>query len=270
VDVLEVDVVIGGVPYLNAKPLVAWFDTPEGRASGIEVVYNVPSRLARMVERGEVACALVSSVELFRHPDWKAVPRVAIASTGEVLSVRLFSKVPLSRVRSVALDTSSLTSAALVRILFARWWEADPQYLSAAPDLQAMLQRADAALLIGDRGMFAPAEGLYVADLGEEWYRWTGLPFVWALWLGRAEQMTATLVEVLQHAQAWGREHLEQIVSHEAQRMGKEEGLVRRYLCKVMQYEMTPEHEAGLARFAEECHRLGLAPSPALAGTASK
>lgn len=249
---------IGSVPYLNAKPLIAWFHTPEGKSSGVEVVYDVPSRLAQRVEASEVACALVSSIQLFRRSDWAAVPRVAIASTGRVLSVRLFSKVPLDRVRSVALDTSSLTSSALVQVLFARWWGAKPEYLPAAPDLGLMLKGADAALLIGDKGMLAGAEGLHVADLGEEWYRWTGLPFVWALWLGRKENITPTLVEVLLTACRWGLAHVEQVVHQEAVQMGLPEDLVRHYLCEVMQYQMTPAHEQALQRFAEECGRLGL------------
>lgn len=249
---------IGSVPYLNAKPLVTWFHTPEGEDRGIKVVYGVPSRLARMVAADEVACAMVSSIELFRHPDWQAVPHIAIASTGKVWSVRLFSQVPLERVRSVALDTSSLTSSALVRVLFARWWQAKPEYISAAPNLEAMLRRADAALLIGDQGMLAGAEGLTVADLGEEWYRWTGLPFVWALWLGRQERITPSLVEALLQARQWGLEHIEQVVRQESERLGAEEGLVRHYLCDVMQYDMTSAHEEGLVRFAEEVGRLEL------------
>jgi chorismate dehydratase len=251
-------VLLGSVPYLNAKPLVAWFHTPDGKASGVEVLYHVPSRLARMVEAGEVACAMVSSIELFRHSDWVAVPRIAIASTGEVLSVRLFSKVPLERVRSVALDTSSLTSSALVQVLFARWWQTRPEYIPAAPDLEAMLRQADAALLIGDRGMLARTEGLYVADLGEAWYRWTGLPFVWALWLGREDAITPSLVETLLRARQWGWEHIDQVIHREALRLDTREDLVRRYLCDIMQYEMTPAHEEALRRFAEECRRLGL------------
>lgn len=257
---------IGSVPYLNAKPLVDWLHTPEGKASGVEVVYGVPSRLARMVESGDVACAMVSSVELFRHPDWQAVPRIAIASTGRVLSVRLFSKVSLDGVRSVALDTSSLTSSALVQVLFARWWQAKPEYVPAHPDLDAMLRRADAALLIGDKGMLARTEGLTVADLGEEWYRWTGLPFVWALWLGRQECITPPLVEALLRARQWGLEHLEQIVLRESKRLHAEEELVRHYLRDIMQYEMTPAHEEGLRRFAEECQGLNLL-KPSRGGT---
>ena len=249
---------IGSVPYLNAKPLIAWFQTPEGKRSGVEVVYDVPSRLARMVEAGEVGCAMVSSVELFRHADWRAVPGIAIASTGKVLSVRLFSKVPVDRIHSVALDTSSLTSSALVRVLFARWWYATPRYIPAAPNLEAMLQQADAALLIGDKGMMACSEGLFVVDLGEEWYRWTGLPFVWALWLGRAENITPPLVDCLHRAKAWGLEHLDTIVQQEASRLGIDEALVRRYLRDIMQYAMTDAHEQALNRFAHECKQLGL------------
>lgn len=249
---------IGCVPYLNAKPLIAWFHTPEGEGSGVEVVYDVPSRLARMVEAGEVACALVSSIELFRRSDWVAVPRVAIASTGRVLSVRLFSKLPLDRVRSVALDTGSLTSSALVQVLFARWWGAKPEYLPASPDLDAMLKQADAALLIGDKGMLARTEELVVADLGEEWYRWTGLPFVWALWLGKAEHITPPLVEVLLQAREWGLAHIDRVIRSEVLRLGAKDELVRHYLCEVMQYEMTAAHEQALERFAEECRKANL------------
>lgn len=249
---------LGSVPYLNAKPLVAWFHTPEGKASGVEVVYDVPSRLATMVEAGDVACAMVSSVELFRHSDWAAVPHIAIASMGKVLSVRLFSRVPLEKVRSVALDTSSLTSSALVQVLFARWWGADAEYVPASPDLDAMLQRADAALLIGDKGMLARSEGLVVADLGEEWYRWTGLPFVWALWLGRRKNITPTLVEALLQARQWGLEHIDHVIHSEVLRLGAKGELIRHYLCEVMQYEMTPAHEESLRRFADECRRLGV------------
>lgn len=249
---------IGSVPYLNASPLTAWFRSPAGRESGVEVVTDVPSQLARLVRKGDLTCALVSSIELFRHPDWGAVADIAIASTGKVLSVRLFCKVPLDKVRSVALDTSSLTSSALVQVLFARWWQRKPEYIPAAPDLQAMLNRADSALLIGDKGMLARAEGLYVFDLGEEWFNWTGLPFVWALWLGRREHLHPRLVEVLVTARAWGLEHIDQVIRVETARLGAEEHLVRHYLCDIMQYQMTPAHEEALARFQEECRKLGL------------
>ena len=249
---------IGSVPYLNASPLVAWFRTQVGRKSGIEVVSGVPSRLAQMLRNGDVACALVSSIELFRHPEWQVVSDIAIASTGRVLSVRLFSRVPLERVQSVALDTSSLTSSALVQVLFAHWWQAQPEYIPCLPELDLMLKQADAGLLIGDRGMLTRSVGLVVADLGEEWYRWTGLPFVWALWLGPVERLTPHLTDALLRARDWGLEHIDEVIDAEVERLGLDEALARQYLCEVMQYRLTPAHEEALARFGGECRRLGL------------
>jgi len=164
----------------------------------------------------------------------------------------------VDRIRSLALDTSSLTSSALVQVLCARWWQVSPRYIPLPPDLDRMLEQADAALLIGDRGMMACSEGLFVVDLGEEWYRWTGLPFVWALWLGRAENITPPLVDCLHRAREWGLAHLESIVQQEATRLNIDESLVRHYLCDIMQYAMTDAHEQALNRFAHECKQLGL------------
>ena len=131
--------IIGSVPYMNGAPLTRWFETESGRRVA-EVRYAAPSMLARWLEAGEVDVALVSSVELFRRPNTQFVPGLAIASRREALSVRLFSKTPLKAMRSVALDESSLTSAALVRILLTRVYGVQPRYQNHPPDLHAMLQ----------------------------------------------------------------------------------------------------------------------------------
>jgi predicted solute-binding protein len=81
---------------------------------------------------------------------------------------------------------------------------------------------------------------------------------VWALWLGREDAITPSLVETLLRARQWGWEHIDQVIHREALRLDTREDLVRRYLCDIMQYEMTPAHEEALRRFAEECRRLGL------------
>src|SRR5438105_9568946 len=107
---------IGCVPYLNAKPLIDWFHEPECDAP-VEIAYAVPSQLARMLEREEVDVALVSTFEVFRRPELRIIPNISISADGPVKSVRLFSCVPLQAVRSIALDTSSLTSVALIQIL---------------------------------------------------------------------------------------------------------------------------------------------------------
>lgn len=243
---------VGSVPYINAAPLTRWLETDAG-ARYAEVVYAPPSELARMLEQGALDVALVSSVEQFRRPETRFVPGLAIASRREVLSVRLFSKRPIAQVRLVALDTSSLTSAALTRILLERAYGAFPDYIPASPDLNAMLQVADAALLIGDLGMTAQhAEATEVVDLGAAWHDWTGLPFVWALWLMNHDAPAEPLTDLLHTAYQWGEAHLDAIIEAESRRAGIPLELCRRYLREVMVYEVDAPFLQGLARFREE------------------
>ncbi len=127
-------------------------------------------------------------------------PGISIASDGPVASVAIFSKVPTRAIRSIALDTSSRTSQALLRVLCARWFEIDPRFVNLPPDLPQMLQRCDAALVIGDNALFGDHESLGVEkiDLGEEWHGMTGLPFVYAFWAGRPDAIGPAEIAALQ------------------------------------------------------------------------
>lgn len=257
-------VVIGSVPYLNEKPLTRWFShTDEGKASGIEVRYAVPSELARMLAEGEIAAALVSSFEFFRTSGYVVAPGVSISGQDEILSVRAFSRVPWKRVESLALDTSSLTSAALLKILLAQQFDAHPAFLNHAPDLDAMLAVADAALLIGDKGMLANSEGLLALDLGEGWRKLTGLPFVYAVWMGLPEKMTPELVSALQRSRDWGVTQTDEIVDEEAKRLGCSPRLVRHYLTHVMDYDLGEEHLQALQLFGDKARQENLLPGAA-------
>ena len=115
-------------------------------------------------------------------------------------SVALFTRKPISAVRAIALDTSSRTSVALVRILCTRRFQISPAFVHQPPDLDNMLASADAALLIGDLALFADprAHGAEKIDLGAVWTEMTGLPFVWAFWSGRPDAVRADTVELLQ------------------------------------------------------------------------
>ena len=241
---------IGSVPYLNEKPLTRWFShTDAGRASGIEVVYAVPSQLARMLEAGEIAAALVSSFEYFRTPGYAIAPSVSISGQGDIESVRAFAKVPWRKIESLALDTSSLTSVALLKILLAEQLDSYPAFLHANPDLDSMLALADACLLIGDKGMEANGDGLQVLDLGRAWKRLTGLPFVYAVWLGLPENLTPHLTDALITAKAWGLTQIEVIAAEEAERIGATVRQCRHYLTEVMDYNLDEEHQEALAMF---------------------
>lgn len=252
-------VTIGSVPYLNEKPLTRWFGhTDEGRASGVEVVYAVPSQLARMLADGEIAAALVSSFEYFRTPGYAIAPDVSISAQDDVLSVRAFSRVAWRRAESLALDASSLTSSALVKIILAEQFDSYPAFLNHAPDLDAMLDVADAALLIGDKGMLADDAGLLTLDLGHEWRRLTGLPFVYAVWLGRPENLTPELRASLARAKAWGITQTDAIAEEEAARLSCPAALCRRYLTEIMDYDLSEEHVQALETFGAKARTLHL------------
>jgi len=174
---------VGCVPYVNARPLVAAFDQPN---EFVEVIYDVPSKLPAMLDSGQVDAILVSSIELLRRDDLVAVSEVGIMSYGPVQSVRMLSKVPLEDIKTLALDQSSMTSNILAQVILAESG-VFPSLEPLAPNAPDMLANHDACVIIGDRGFEADGTGLVDIDLGAAWTEMTGLPFVWALWLGKKE-----------------------------------------------------------------------------------
>jgi len=251
--------VIGSVPYLNGRPLMRWFtDTAEGNASGVSVIESVPSMLARQLEAGEIAAALVSSVELFRRPDLIHAPGCGVIADGAVESVRLLSRVPIGEIRRVALDTSSLTSVALIQILLSERYGLTPAYLPHPPDLNSMLREADAALLIGDLGYRDYGPDYTVLDLGAEWKALTGLPFVYACWIGFPDQLTPELSATLQFAKEWGIQNLLPIAEREYRSLGETPERTRHYLTEVMHYTLGEREETALRTFGEKVRAHGL------------
>lgn len=191
---------VGCVPYVNAIPLVEMFEEM-GAASPVKVIYRVPSELPALLDSGEAQAILVSSVDSLRIPNRKMAEGVCIGSQNQVKSVRLFSKVPFDQISSLALDASSMTSNRLAQIVLRELHGVTPTTITKKPDLQAMLQEADACVLIGDIGMMADGTGLNVLDLGEAWFKLTGKPFVWAAWIGN-DDLSPDLVWWLQRAAA--------------------------------------------------------------------
>ena len=158
---------LGAVPYLNTRPLVVAL---ERDPAPFALSYSVPSRCARELADGTIDVGIIPAIEYARstRPYW-IVPDIAIGSQGPVLTVRLFCRRPLPQVERIALDTSSRTSVALLSILLREKFALTPQLIEAPPDLGAMLECADAALLIGDQ-VFPHLDGdMESLDLGREW-----------------------------------------------------------------------------------------------------
>lgn len=238
---------IGCVPFVNAKPLIAQFADP---AVGVEVVLAPPSQLPAMLDRGEAAAVLASSFDALRTPNRRVAAGVAIASKGPVESVRVFSKVPLERAETLALDASSLTSNALAHILLHELYGVCPIPTTHAPDLQGMLSQCDAAVLIGDKGMTASSNELHVLDLGQGWLELTGLPFVWALWIG-AQDLDSDLAAKLLEARLWGEEHVTQVAREAAATPGWNEAMAHRYLSETMSFAFDAQGAEALVLFGQ-------------------
>lgn len=247
---------LGAVGYLNARPLVHQLD-PDRFA----VRFDVPSRCATLLHEGVVDLGLIPSIEFLRG-EYRIVPDIAIASEGAVTSVALFSTRPVERVRSIALDTSSRTSAGLLRVLCAESFGIRPEFVPHPPDLDAMLIRADAALLIGDPALFTneSARGLLKIDLGLEWTGMTGLPFVWAFWAGRPGAVDGAACAGLQRARDRGIASVDEIAHEFGGGDEARETIARTYLTHHVEFNLGPRHEAALARYYASAAKIGIVP----------
>lgn len=253
---------IGCVPYLNAKPLLYWFNAEEGKGSA-EVVLAAPTELAKLLSDDKVDVALASSFYALDKLGLFVADAVGISSQGAVESVRMFSKVPFQQIESLALDVSSLTSNHLAQILLAEKYGCAPTLETMAPDINAMLQSADACLLIGDAGLEANSNGLHVLDLGAAWNQMTGLPFVWALWIGKSN-LTSRLADTLRAARDFGVTHVEDVAMQESQRLGIAYQRCLRYLAEVIDFELSETHWAGFSEYARLCKKHGFLVSTEL------
>lgn len=250
---------IGAVNYLNTKPLICDLDQLAPQA---ELILDVPSRLADLLAKGRLDVALIPAIEYFRAGSYLIVPDIAIASRGPVLSVTLFSRTPWEKIRRLALDEGSRTSAALVQILLRTRHGVLPEMVPLPLAQNPEEVDADAVLLIGDRAMRACLPGfVHAYDLGQEWHDWTGLPFVFAFWAVRPGVELGATAEALLEAKRRGLARCGEIAQREAPLLSLDAGFCRRYLQSIIHYDLGPRELAGLRRYYQLCVELGLAPA---------
>lgn len=246
---------LGAVDYLNARPLVYGLELRHGFA----LRFDPPSKCAALLHEGSIDVGMIPSIEYLRgHEPYLAVPDLAIASDGQVASVALFSRRPVREIRTIAADTSSRTSHALLRVLCCETLGIDAEFVPMPPHAVEMLTRCDAALLIGDAALFLEHEawGLRKIDLGEEWTGLTGLPFVWAFWAGRSAALEPRHVEWLLEARDAGVAAGDTIADVYC---GPERaGLGRQYLREHVRYRFGPRELQGLEAFYELAEKYGL------------
>jgi chorismate dehydratase len=254
---MEKTVRVGAVNYLNTKPLICDL---EQLAPNAELILDVPSRLADLLAEDQLDVALIPVIEYFRAGTYSIVRDIAIATRGPVLSVTLFSRVPWRDMRRVALDEGSRTSSALTQILLHYRYGVNAEVIPLPLDRSAEDVNADAVLLIGDRAMRACLPGFpFAFDLGQEWYEWTGLPFVFAVWAVRAGAELRGAEVALAEAKRRGLERAGQIAHCEAPRLGLDAGFCRRYLSTILHFDLGPREQAGMHHYYMLACELGLA-----------
>jgi chorismate dehydratase len=246
---------LGAVDYLNARPLVYGIEV---RSHLFSLRFDVPSKCAALLHEGSIDVGMIPSIEYLRRAGYRIVPGISIVSDGPVASVALFTTTPLDRIRSIAADTSSRSSIALLRVLCVERFGIDPSFVPMAPDPVVMLRRCDAALLIGDPALFLDhdALGATKVDLGEHWSSMTGLPFVWAFWAGRPGILSAEATHALVACRDAG-----VAASDEIARVycGPERAAhCQAYLRENIRYSLGEREEAGLRKYYELAGRHGI------------
>ncbi len=250
---------LGAVHYLNVRPLVY------GLADDLSFAlrFDAPSRCAVLLAEGAIDLGMIPSIEYARGDEYRIVPGLSISSLGPVASVALFSKTPVGSIRTIAVDTSSRTSAALLQILCARRFGIAPEFRPMAPTPDQMLSACDAALIIGDPALFLEhgRMGVQKIDLGTEWLAMTGLPFVWAMWVGRAGAADAAVTRRLQGARDEGVQHADEIAADYCRGDAARTAVGAQYLRDNMRYGLGEPEQAAIATYYREAAALGLAPA---------
>lgn len=251
------------IDYLNAAPLNHGFKHGLGWEH-FHLKFHYPSVCADQLRAGEVDAGIVSSIEYLRIPGLRVVPGLCIASPKRVRSVVILSKVPPEQIRTLALDTSSRTSVVLAQVLLRDRYGVSPLVTDMGPDLSSMLAVNDAAMMIGDAAMRAPRQGLFVLDLAEEWHTWTGLPFVFALWLVRPNapepSVPGGLAPFFRQSLDIGLAQLPAIIEEARRSIGWTRIELQEYLTENISYTLGEAECASLGLFFEMAVKHGFAP----------
>lgn len=237
--------------YLNSAPLI-WSFLHGPHRSSVDFVEAVPARCAELLSESAVEGALVPVIEYQRIAGGYLVPNVCVGSQKEVLSVVLVSRNrQLDDIRSVALDESSRTSATLVKVIFREFLDREPEWTTRAPNITEMLEKNDAALIIGDPGMGFRRQGLNVWDMASLWKQHTGLGFVFAMWMVGDEAIDRARMVDFSGARDEGVAHLEEIVSSYQDKIPMRVEELRNYLTENIVFDVDESMEKGLRLYFE-------------------
>jgi chorismate dehydratase len=274
---------VAAIRFLNPAPLMWDFDHPPlavPLATRYDIESMMPAQCAERLAAGTADLGLVPVTAFAQSEDLRVVPGCAIASKGAIRSLLLVLRAAagLQDVRSIAADTSSRATLAYVQIMARHFWHIPATFVPHAPDLDGMLADCDAALLIGDPALLAleeraarqnrTGEELLYMDLGAEWHRLTGLPWISAVWGVREDAMCSIqqrdqLVSDLLASRDAGLTHLEALADEWAMHIALPRGTIYTYLSQNIHYVLDQECLEGLRSFYELAAACAVLPAVA-------
>jgi chorismate dehydratase len=259
---------ISAISFLNTAPLMWDFERGEA-ARDFAIEYTIPSACAAALAANQADIGIIPAITYAEIPGLVILPNIAIAARDFVRSILLVSKKSIEQVETVATDTSSRTSVALLQVLFAKFFGGPRQLTPHAPNLDVMLSGHDAALLIGDAALeITVGKEYFVYDLAHLWRERTGQPFVFAFWAVRLDALDRAprdldLVKVFQHSRDHGLEpaNLRVIAQQWASRVRLSEADILSYLTENVHYYLDRQNHAGLQLFLRYSQEIGLIPA---------
>ena len=259
---------ISAISFLNTAPLMWDFEHGEA-ARDFAIEYTIPSACAAALAANQADIGIIPAITYAEIPGLVILPNIAIAAKDFVRSILLVSKKPIEQVETVATDTSSRTSVALLQVLFAKFFGGPRQLTPHAPQLDLMLHSHDAALLIGDAALeITVGKEYFVYDLAHLWHERTGQPFVFAFWAVRLDSLDRTprdldLVKVFQQSRDHGLEpaNLRVIAQQWSSKLKRSEADILTYLTENVHYYLDRQNHAGLQLFLRYSQEIGLIPA---------
>ena len=233
---------VGAVNYLNTKPLIYGFT--HGKMNEVDLVVEYPSKIAAMLANDEIDVGLVPVTIIPELKEHYIISDYCIGCDGEVGSVCLFSEVPLNKIEKILLDYQSRTSVDLLKILIKQYWKISPVLISTTEDYRKDIKGTTAGLIIGDRALEQRKVSAYKYDLGLEWKRFTGLPFVFAAWISN-KKLDPSFIKSFNEANLAGLQQIDKVVDENPYELFD----LRAYYTSYIHYYLDKNAMKGLTLF---------------------
>ncbi len=243
---MQTKIRVGAVSYLNTKPLVYGFDQGMMKEN-VELIIDYPAKIASMLIDDTIDVGLVPVAIIPEMKQHYIISNYCIGSDGAVASVCLFSEVPLEKIEKILLDYQSRTSVDLLKILVREYWKIDVEFEETTGEYQQEIAGTTAALVIGDRALEQRKVSPYIYDLGLEWKKFTGFPFVYAAWISN-KKLTDDFINKFNEANAYGLDHITEIVSDNP----FESFDLKKYYTEYISYTIDENKRMGLKTFLDK------------------